>query len=126
MENFCYDKSTLYAFAKHYKTNEPLPEELFEKIKNAKNFQAGLQMLRQLFFGALDIYLHSEKFQSDTDVENAKVRSVFEVQKELAKLYTVIPPLQEDRFLCSFSHIFAGGYSAGLFIFFLVSRTFLY
>lgn len=61
-------------------------------------------MLRQLFFGAMDVQLHSSSYDAFAD------KTVFEVQKELAKKYTVIPPLPEDRFLCSFGHIFAGGY----------------
>ena len=59
LENWCYDRPTLYSFAKHYVTGEPLPEELFEKVKAAKDFQAGMQMIRQLFFGAMDMELHS-------------------------------------------------------------------
>ena len=59
MENWCYDKKTLYGFAKHYETGAPLPEELFQKVKAAKNFHAGMQMMRQLFFGMLDVKLHS-------------------------------------------------------------------
>ncbi len=109
MENWCFDKKTLYSFAKHYETGEPLPEELFNKIKAAKNFNAGLQMMRQLFFGATDMYLHSQAYDPYGKL------SPFDVQKQLASLYTVIPPLPEDRFLCSFSHIFAGGYSAGYY-----------
>jgi len=109
MENWCYDKKTLYSFAKHYQTGEPLPEELFNKVKAAKNFQAGLQMMRQLFFGATDMYLHSKSYDAFGEV------SPFDVQKQLAALYTVVPPLPEDRFLCSFGHIFAGGYSAGYY-----------
>lgn len=110
MENWCYDKSSLYEFARHYETGEPLPEELFNKIKAAKNFQAGMMMIRQLFFGAMDMQLHSEQFDPYDDKQ-----SIFTVQHELAKKYTVIPPLPEDRFLCSFGHIFAGGYSAGYY-----------
>jgi oligopeptidase A len=109
MENWCYDKATLYAFAKHYQTGEPLPEALFEKVKAAKNFQAGLAMMRQLYFGAMDMHLHSTAF------DPAGTQSIFDVQKQIAAKYTVIPPLPEDRFLCSFSHIFAGGYSAGYY-----------
>jgi oligopeptidase A len=108
MENWCYDRPTIYGFAKHYQTGEPLPEELFKKIKASKNFQAGMGMLRQLFFGAMDMELHSN-YDPYSD------KSPFDVQHELAKKYTVIPPLPEDRFLCSFGHIFAGGYSAGYY-----------
>jgi oligopeptidase A len=109
MENWCYDKKTLYGFANHYETGEPLPLELFEKVKAAKNFQAGLQLLRQLFFGALDMELHSSNF------DPSGPKTVFDLQHEMAKKYTVIPPLDVDRFLCSFGHIFAGGYSAGYY-----------
>jgi oligopeptidase A len=62
MENWCYDKKTLYGFAKHYETGEPLPLELFEKVKAAKMFQSGLQMMRQLFFGSIDMELYSENY----------------------------------------------------------------
>jgi oligopeptidase A len=108
MENWCYDKPTLNSFAKHHETGEPLPEELFEKIKAAKNFQAGMVMLRQLFFGSMDMKLHSE-YDPNSD------KSVFDLQHEMAKKYAVLPPLAEDRFLCSFGHIFAGGYAAGYY-----------
>ena len=109
MENWCYDQPTLYSFAKHYETGEPLPKELFSKVQEAKNYQAGLQMIRQLFFGAMDMHLHSDKFDPNGSV------SVFDLQHELARKYTVIPPLAEDRFLCSFGHIFGGGYAAGYY-----------
>ena len=108
MENWCYDKPTLALFARHYETGQPLPEDLFKKLLAAKNFQSGLQMIRQLFFGKLDMELHSSFDPYDDS------SSVFAVQHALATRYTVIPPLPEDRFLCSFSHIFAGGYAAGL------------
>jgi oligopeptidase A len=108
MENWCYDKPTLYGFAKHYETGEALPVELFEKIKAAKNFHAGMGMLRQLYFGMLDMTLHSTYDPSGPE-------SPFDIQQEIAKDYTVLPPLTEDRFLCSFGHIFAGGYAAGYY-----------
>merc|ERR1719486_1221668 len=65
-------------------------------------------MVRQLYFGALDLELHH---RYDATAEP----SPFDVQKELAKKFTVIPPLPEDRFLCGFGHIFAGGYAAGYY-----------
>ena len=108
MENWCYHKPTLLGMAKHFETGETLPDELFEKIKAARNFQAGTQMLRQIQFGVVDLKLHSE-----FDPEGAE--SVFDVQREISKSTSVLPMLPEDRFLCSFQHIFAGGYAAGYF-----------
>lgn len=109
MENWCYDKPTLYTFAKHYSTGEPLPIDLFEKVKQAKNYQSGLGMVRQLLFSAVDMKLHSDYNPDDSKV------SPFDVYQSIASNYAVVPPLKDDRFLCSFSHIFAGGYSAGYF-----------
>ena len=108
MENWCYDKKTLHGFAKHYVTGETIPDDLFEKVKAAKNFHAGLAMVRQLYFGMLDLRLHSTYDPSGD-------KTPFDIQREVATQYSVIPPLTEDRFLCSFSHIFAGGYSAGYY-----------
>jgi oligopeptidase A len=108
MENWCYDKQTLNGFAKHYVTGETIPDELFEKVKAAKNFHAGLAMVRQLYFGMLDLQLHSTYDPSGD-------KTPFDIQREVATRYSVLPPLSEDRFLCSFSHIFAGGYAAGYY-----------
>lgn len=108
MENWCYDKKTLHGFAKHYVTGETIPDELFEKVKAAKNFHAGLAMVRQLYFGMLDLRLHSTYDPSGD-------KTPFDIQREVATQYSVLPPLTEDRFLCSFSHIFAGGYAAGYY-----------
>lgn len=108
MENWCYDKQTLHGFARHYQTGEVIPDELFEKVKAAKNFNAGLAMMRQLYFGVMDLRLHST-------YDPAGDQSPFDVQRSVASVYSVMPPLNEDRFLCSFSHIFAGGYAAGYY-----------
>ncbi len=108
MENFCYDEKTIYGFAKHYQTGEPLPRDLFMKLRASKNFNAGLMMLRQLNFAAVDMELHS-------NYDPYGPKSPFEVQREVSKKYAVLQPLPIDRFLCSFSHIFAGGYSAGYY-----------
>ena len=71
--------------------------------------QAGLGLLRQLYFGAMDIELHSPNYDPFGE------KTIFELQQEMASKYAVIPPLKDDRFLCSFGHIFAGGYSAGYY-----------
>jgi len=111
MENWCYDESTLYdaGLAKHYETGEPLPKHFFNKLCEQKTYQAGMAMLRQLYFGTLDMELH-HRYDPETDA-----RSPFDVQAEIAKQYTVLSPLPNDRFLCAFGHIFAGGYSAGYY-----------
>ena len=59
MENWCYDTRTLYSFAKHYSTGEPLPQELFKRLKAAKTFRAASMMLRQVHFSCVDLELHS-------------------------------------------------------------------
>jgi len=108
MENWCYDEKTALGIAVHYETGEPLPKELFQKICDSRHFMAGSGMLRQLYFGQLDMALHA-----DFDPESGA--SPFDLQKEIASRYTVMKPLPEDRFLCSFGHIFAGGYAAGYY-----------
>jgi len=113
MENWCYDKETVYGFAKHYETGEPLPEDMFEKLKEQKTFAAGLMACRQLYFGMLDMELHSN-FDPKAAEEGGE--TIFDVQKRIASKY--IPhalPLDCDRFLCAFNHIFGGGYAAGYY-----------
>ncbi|MFG0294896.1 MAG: M3 family metallopeptidase, partial [Maioricimonas sp. JB045] len=108
MENWCYHKPTLLGMTKHFETGEPLPDELFEKIVAARTYRAGSLMLRQLTFGMTDMQLHTV-FDPDGD------ESVFDVQKRVMEKTSVLPMLPEDRFLCSFQHIFAGGYAAGYY-----------
>ena len=93
------------ALARHYVTGEPLPKALFDKIVAARNYRAGSATLRQVYFATLDLALHRE----------APVLPVLELQRRVAEQNTALAPLAEDRFLCSFSHIFAGGYAAGYY-----------
>lgn len=114
MENFCYDRPTVYGFAKHYETGEPLPDEMFEKLCEQKTFNAGMMSCRQLLFGQLDMELYSN-FDAEA-AEKGEGESIFDVHRRIAEKYTPYSqPLDEDRFLCTFSHIFAGGYSAGYY-----------
>lgn len=111
MENWCYDRPTVYGFAKHWKTGESMPEDMFEKLKEQKTFNAGMMSCRQLLFGQLDMELHSN---FDPSADNDE--TVFDVHRRMAEHYTPYSsPIPEDRFLCAFSHIFAGGYSAGYY-----------
>ncbi|HRO97730.1 MAG TPA: M3 family metallopeptidase, partial [Ferruginibacter sp.] len=106
MENWVYERSVIDQISGHYKTSETLPDALFQKIVAAKNYMAASQMLRQLYFSLLDLDLHEQSHS------NEPVRTT---QRRIAAEYTVIPPLEEDAFLCSFGHIFAGGYAAGYY-----------
>ena len=108
MENWCYHKPTLIGMTAHVETGNPLPDDLFEKIAAARTFQAGSLMMRQLSFGKIDMLLHSTY-----DPEGEE--TAFEVERRVIEEMAVLPPLPESRFLCSFSHIFAGGYAAGYY-----------
>lgn len=108
MENWCYHKPTLLGLTGHYQTGEPLPEELFTKIYASRTYRAGSMMLRQLMLGMTDLELHSEYDPQGNETP-------FDVQRRIAKLTSLLQPLPEDRFLCSFQHIFSGGYAAGYY-----------
>ncbi len=108
MENWCYHKPTLIGMTAHVETGEPLPDDLFEKIVAARTFQAGSLMMRQLAFGKTDMLLHSV-------YDPHREETAFEVADRVSAEMSVLPPLPENRFLCSFSHIFAGGYAAGYY-----------
>jgi len=109
MENWCYHRKTLYAFARHYETGEHLPQEIFQKLSSLRQYQAGMAMLRQLYFAQLDMELHHRYNPNDSTL------TPWDIQKKVASRYTIIPPLKEDAFLCSFIHIFGGGYDAGYY-----------
>ncbi|WP_448604867.1 M3 family metallopeptidase [Thermoleptolyngbya sp.] len=108
MENWCYDRATLFSLAKHYETGELLPEEFYQRLLAARNFMSGSAMLRQLNFSLLDIELHHRYVPGGAETPK-------DVRDRLAKTTTVLPPLPEDAFLCSFGHIFGGGYAAGYY-----------
>lgn len=108
MENWCYDRATLFGMAKHYETGETLPEEYYQKLLAARNYMSGSQMLRQLHFAFVDIELHHRYQPGGSE-------TVSDVRNRLAQTTMVMPPLPEDAFLCAFGHIFAGGYAAGYY-----------
>ena len=108
MENFCWERDVTNLFARHFETDEPLPDALFDKMLAAKNFQAGMQMLRQIEFALFDMLLHTE-FLPDGD------RSVQQLLDEVRGEVAVFTPPAFNKFQNSFSHIFAGGYGAGYY-----------
>lgn len=108
MENWCYERPTLFGMAKHYETGETLPEHYFQKLLAAKNYMSGTATLRQVHFSLVDLELHNS-YQPGGEEKASDLRA------RIAKTTTVIPPLPEDAFLCAFGHIFAGGYASGYY-----------
>jgi oligopeptidase A len=108
MENFCWERDVLTNMTSHETTGHPLPQELFDKMIAAKNFQSGLQILRQVEFSLADMHLH---YDFDPD---GKERPQDVLDKIRQRFSVVIPP-EFNRFLHSFNHIFAGGYAAGYY-----------
>jgi oligopeptidase A len=108
MENWCWNRATLDLIARHHRTGASLPDELFDKLSRARNFQAGLQMVRQLEFALFDFRLHAENRGRDS----ADLQSLLdEVRGEIG----VVPAPEWNRFQHSFAHVFAGGYAAGYY-----------
>ena len=108
MENWCYDRATLMGMARHWQTGEPLPEADYQKLLAARTFMGGSATLRQVHFALVDLRLHSAWSPEGG-------QSPEQLRRELARTTTVLEPIPEDAFLCAFSHIFAGGYSAGYY-----------
>ena len=106
MENFCWEWEVVRRLTRHVDTGEPLPRALFDKMVEAKNFQSGLQMLRQIEFALFDMRIHAE-----ADAAGRTQDVLDEVRAEVS----VAPVAPYNRFQHGFSHIFAGGYSAGYY-----------
>ena len=107
MENWTYEKESLDLFAAHYETGEKIPAELVRKLNDSRNFQAGYGFLRQLSFSYVDMHWHYEVEGKDLDP--------VEVEKEATQGMRLLPQVEGTNFSVGFSHIFAGGYSAGYY-----------
>ncbi|MGR5502863.1 oligopeptidase A [Vibrio sp. DNB22_10_4] len=108
LENWCWEEEALAFISGHYETGEPLPKAMLDKMLAAKNFQSAMFILRQLEFGLFDFTLHTEY---DPDIGARVLETLADVKSKVA----VLPSLEWNRFSHSFSHIFAGGYSAGYY-----------
>ncbi|KAF9180292.1 hypothetical protein BGZ50_006306 [Haplosporangium sp. Z 11] len=116
MENFCYEPQWLNRMAYHYRTGEPMPQDMKDTVMKSRECLAGMAMMRQLHFATLDLELHTKYQPQSADKAGAKGgESIFDVDRRMAKKTCLIPPIPEDRFLCGFSHIFGGGYAAGYY-----------
>ncbi len=107
MENWCYEKEALELFAKHYETNEVIPMDLVNKIKESATFHEGMQTLRQISFGLLDMSWHGQDPSDITDVKKQELKAF-----SGTKLYPDVP---ENCMSTAFAHIFQGGYSSGYY-----------
>ena len=108
MENFCWEWDVIRHMTKHVETGASLPRELFDKMVAAKNFQAGMQTVRQIEFSLFDMRLHDE---FNPDEKSTALDLIEQVRDEVA----VVRPPKWNRFPNGFSHIFAGGYAAGYY-----------
>ena len=108
MENWCWEREAINLIAAHYQTNEPMPDVLYQRMYAARNFQAGMIMVRQLELSLFDFRLHAEYDPS----RGGRIQEILdEVRKEVA----VVKAPTFNRFQHGFSHIFAGGYAAGYY-----------
>jgi oligopeptidase A len=108
MENFCWEWDVLQGLTGHVKTGEPLPRALYDKMLAAKNFQSGMQTLRQVEFSLVDMHLHY-------DFDPSSEQTVQQLIDEVRQKFSVMMPPSFNRFQHSFGHIFAGGYAAGYY-----------
>ncbi|SNR61800.1 peptidyl-dipeptidase Dcp [Lutibacter agarilyticus] len=107
LENWCYEKEALSLFAKHFETKELIPMDFITKIKKSSNFLEGMQTLRQLSFGILDLDWHGKNPSTITNVKEFETNSFKGTQ--------LFPEVEENCMSTSFSHIFQGGYSSGYY-----------
>lgn len=107
MENFATEKEFLKLWAKHYKTGEDIPDELIDRIIRSRNFNSGYACVRQLTFGITDMALHTLTTSHEGDV--------LELERKARKKCDILPQVEGTAFIPSFTHIFAGGYSAGYY-----------
>jgi Zn-dependent oligopeptidase len=108
MENWCYESGALQLFAKHYKTEELLPQKYIDKIKESANFMEGLQTIRQISFGKLDLAWHALEDTSALDNVKSHEENTF-------KNIELLPAIDSNCMSTAFGHIFQGGYSSGYY-----------
>lgn len=108
MENWCWQADVMPLISGHYKTAEVLPSDIFEKMLAAKNFQSGMQMVRQIEFSIFDFRVHLECGATD-EIQ------IYDILEQVRREVSVVKTPDFNRFPNSFSHIFAGGYAAGYY-----------
>jgi len=111
MENWCWEWDVLRSMTAHAETGEPLPRDMFDRMRAAKNFQSGLATLRQIEFALFDMLLHTEYVPGRPGIHRDARAVLSAARREVA----VVPRPDYDRFMHAFGHIFAGGYAAGYY-----------
>ncbi|HHP7240064.1 MAG TPA: M3 family metallopeptidase [Cyclobacteriaceae bacterium] len=107
MENWCFEKDCLDLFAKNYETNENIPNELIDRIKNSMQYHEAYATIRQISFGLLDMGWHNQ--------ENSEITDVDKMEKEFMSSTELFPRVENTNMSTQFGHIFAGGYAAGYY-----------
>ncbi len=108
MENWCWQRETLDLISGHHRTGEPVPGQIFERMRAARNFQSAMQMVRQLEFALFDMQMHVE-------YDASRGARVYEILDQVRNRVAVVKPPLFNRFAHGFSHVFAGGYAAGYY-----------
>jgi oligopeptidase A len=108
LENWCWERAALELFSGHYQSGEPLPEELFQRLRAARNFQSAMRMLRQVELALIDMRIHCE-------YDPARGPRLYDLLAEVRERVAVVALPDFNRYLHSFSHIFGGGYAAGYY-----------
>ena len=108
MENWCWTRETLDTFARHYESGETLPDAMLDSLLSSRDFQAGMQMLRQIEFSVFDMRLHQE-------YDPALPTNIRALLDDVRTAVAVVKPPAFNRFQHSFTHIFGGGYAAGYY-----------
>jgi oligopeptidase A len=108
MENWCWEREALDLIGAHHQTGEPIPQDLYERMIAAKNFQSAMLMVRQLEFALFDFRVHRE-------YDPAREGRIMEILNQVRQQVAVVMPPDFNRFAHGFSHIFAGGYAAGYY-----------
>ena len=108
MENFAWEPEVLSMVSGHFETGEPLPQDVVDRLLGSRQFQSGLQMLRQLEFAIFDLRLHA-------DYDPARGARILETLRDVREEISIVPVPDWNRFANGFSHVFAGGYAAGYY-----------
>ena len=120
MENWTWERDALDLFARHHESGEPLPDQLYERMQAARRFGSGLQQMRQLSFGTVDLLLHDDlapllRARATGETDGAQADTVMSFARDAFLPFVPAPSFAEGHSLTSFTHLFSGGYAAGYY-----------